>query len=85
VDLAKVVDSVESGIRAACEKGQTDKVIVFDGSYGHITCNAPMADLLRSSAPAEAGRTSGSRAGCWACWPGGRASGLCLGDCSIYR
>jgi hypothetical protein len=51
MDRAKVVDSVESGIKAACEKGQTDKVIVFDGSYGHITCNAPMADLLRSSAP----------------------------------
>ncbi|MBV9995210.1 MAG: hypothetical protein JO127_08350, partial [Caulobacteraceae bacterium] len=32
------------------EKGQTDKVIVFDGSYGHITCNAAMADFLKAHA-----------------------------------
>ena len=27
-------------------------VIVFDGSYGHITCNEPMAEVMRERAPA---------------------------------
>lgn len=51
MDRAKVVDSVGQGIAMACAKGQTDKIIVFDGSYGHITCNEPMAALLRERAP----------------------------------
>jgi hypothetical protein len=50
MDRAKVVESAEAGIRLACEKGQTDKVIVFDGNYGHINCNQPMAELLRANA-----------------------------------
>ncbi|MGE0388364.1 MAG: hypothetical protein AB7Q97_26875 [Gammaproteobacteria bacterium] len=52
MDKATVVDSVQDGIDRALAKGGTDKVIVFDGSYGHVTCNAPMADLLRARAPA---------------------------------
>jgi len=52
MDRAKVVDSLEQGVAMACEKGQTDKLIVFDGSYGHLTCNAALADLLRERAPA---------------------------------
>ena len=52
MDRAKVVDSVEQGLQMATEKGGTDKVIVFDGSYGHITCNEPMADFLKSRAAA---------------------------------
>jgi hypothetical protein len=47
-----VVPTVEEGIRVALERGNTDKVIVFDGSYGHLTVNQPMADLLRAKAPA---------------------------------
>ena len=52
MDRAKVVDSIEEGIAMACEKGQTDKLIVFDGSYGHLTCNRALADLLLERAPA---------------------------------
>jgi hypothetical protein len=52
MDRAKVVDSLEQGIAMACDKGQTDKLIVFDGSYGHLTCNQPLADLLKERAPA---------------------------------
>jgi hypothetical protein len=52
MDRAKVVGSLEQGVAMACDKGQTDKLIVFDGAYGHITCNQPMADLLRERAPA---------------------------------
>ena len=51
MDRAKVVDTLEQGIAMACEKGQTDKLIVFDGSYGHLTCNQPLADLLKERAP----------------------------------
>jgi hypothetical protein len=51
MDRAKVVDSVEAGMELAMAKGGTDKLIVFDGSYGHITCNPPMAELLRAQAP----------------------------------
>jgi len=50
MDRATVVDTVEQGIAKAMEKGQTDKLIVFDGSYGHITCNAPMAEFLQARA-----------------------------------
>jgi hypothetical protein len=52
IDRATVVDDVEQGIEMACERGGTDRVIVFDGSYGHITCNEPMAEVLRERAPA---------------------------------
>ncbi|MBV9509985.1 MAG: hypothetical protein JO303_06865, partial [Caulobacteraceae bacterium] len=50
MDRAKTVETVEAGIQQAMEKGQTDKVIVFDGSYGHVTCNAPMAEFLKAHA-----------------------------------
>lgn len=51
MDRATVVDSVEGGIEQATARGKTDKVIVFDGSYGHITCNTTMAEHLRARAP----------------------------------
>jgi hypothetical protein len=60
MDRAKVVDTVEQGIALAMDKGQTDKLIVFDGSYGHLTCNQAMADFLHERAPAvdrEVGET----------------------------
>ena len=56
IDRATTVDTVEAGIDLALERGNTDKVIVFDGSYGHVTCNTAMAELLRSRAP-EVDRT----------------------------
>ncbi len=52
IDRATVVDDVAQGIEMACTRGGTDRVIVFDGSYGHITCNESMADVLRERAPA---------------------------------
>ncbi len=50
-DRATVVDTVDQGIEMACARGGTDKVIVFDGSYGHVTGNEPMAAVLRERAP----------------------------------
>ena len=51
MDRAKVVDSLQQGIAMACEKGQTDKLLVFDGSYGHLTCSQSLADHLLARAP----------------------------------
>jgi len=48
---ATVVPTVEDGIRLAMANGGTDRVIVFDGSYGNITCNPEMANHLRERAP----------------------------------
>ena len=45
------VSTIEEGIETALKSGGTDKLIVFDGSYGHLTCNEPMAGLLREQAP----------------------------------
>jgi hypothetical protein len=56
LDRATTVQTVEDGIAQALERGNTEKVIVFDGSYGHITCNPAMAEHLRSRAP-EVDRT----------------------------
>ena len=30
---------------------QTDKVIIFDGNFGHINCSPSMAQLLMDKAP----------------------------------
>ena len=49
-DRATVVATVEEALTLATTKGGTDKVIVFDGSYGHITCNEAMAAHLRARA-----------------------------------
>ena len=50
-DRATVVPTVEEALSLAMASGGTDKVVVFDGSYGNITCNAEMAQLLRDRAP----------------------------------
>ena len=46
------VASIQEGLDLALERGNTDKLMVFDGSYGSLTVNQAMADLLRSRAPA---------------------------------
>jgi len=51
IDRAAVVPDIEAGMALACERGDTDKIVVFDGSYGHITCNQVAAHLLRDRAP----------------------------------
>lgn len=48
---ATTVDTLEEGVARALERGQTDKVLVFDGSFGHLTVNEPMAAFLRARAP----------------------------------
>jgi hypothetical protein len=50
--LMTVVDTLEEGIARACEVARTDKIIVFDGSFGHLTVSPSMAEFLRSRADA---------------------------------
>lgn len=50
-NTAKTVPDLETGMKKAHEISQTDKVIVFDGNFGHINCSPSMADLLKEKAP----------------------------------
>jgi len=51
MDRATVVPDLAQGLSMAMTRGKTDNLIVFDGSYGHLTCNEPLAELLRQRAP----------------------------------
>jgi len=42
---------LESAVSAACEKANTDKVIVFDGSLGWINLSPSMGKYLLERAP----------------------------------
>ena len=45
-------ETVEDALEAARHRGATDKCIVFDGSYDHMTVSPSMAEFLKSRAPA---------------------------------
>jgi hypothetical protein len=45
-----VVETLEEGLARACEVGVTDKIIVFDGSFGSLMVSPAMAEFLRSRA-----------------------------------
>ena len=42
-----IAEDLESALNAACEKAGTDKVIVFDGSFGRINVSPSMGKYLR--------------------------------------
>jgi hypothetical protein len=44
-------DDLESAMRSAGDVAKTDKVIIFDGTYGSINCSAAMARFLIERAP----------------------------------
>jgi hypothetical protein len=46
-----IVEDLESAVSAACEKAETDKIIVFDGSYGWINLSPSMGKYLLERAP----------------------------------
>jgi hypothetical protein len=48
---AETVPDLETAMKRAYEIAKTDKVIIFDGSFGHINCSSSMAALLREEAP----------------------------------
>jgi hypothetical protein len=48
---ARIADSLEEAMSMAIEMGGTDKVIVFDGSYGCINLSPSMAEFLTQRAP----------------------------------
>ena len=46
-----VEPTIEAALESARATGGTDKLIVFDGSYDHLTVSPSMAELLKSRAP----------------------------------
>lgn len=46
-----ICDNLSSALEAACEKADSDKVIVFDGSYGSINLSPAMAQFFKEKAP----------------------------------
>ena len=49
--LAKTAPDLTSAMEMAYDVAKTDKVIIFDGNFGHINCSPSMAALLKEKAP----------------------------------
>ena len=60
-----VVETLEEGLARACEVGGTDKIIVFDGSFGSLTVSPAMAEFLRSRADSVRRRVDGELLPMW--------------------
>jgi hypothetical protein len=54
MDLAEEAPDLETAIGAAIERGETDRLICFDGTYGAINLSPSMAEHLLEIAPASA-------------------------------
>jgi hypothetical protein len=50
-DTAKTAPDFNKAMEMAYEIYKTDKIIVFDGNFGHINCSRSMAQLLMEKAP----------------------------------
>ena len=51
IGLIKVAPDFEGAIKKAYKKARTDKVLIFDGSFGHINLSPSLADELVAKAP----------------------------------
>jgi hypothetical protein len=49
--LAKTAPDLDKAMEMAYDIAKTDKVIIFDGNFGHINCSPSMAALLKEKAP----------------------------------
>ncbi len=52
MDLSEGVETLEAAMTMAKEEAGTDKVLIFDGSFGHINLSASLAEELIKKAPA---------------------------------
>jgi hypothetical protein len=52
MDLSEAVDTLEAAMTMAKEKAGTDKVLIFDGSFGYINLSPSLAEELIKKAPA---------------------------------
>jgi hypothetical protein len=50
-EVAQTAPDLKKAMDMAYDIYKTDKVIIFDGSFGHINCSRSMADLLMEKAP----------------------------------
>jgi len=46
-----VADNLETAMEFARKLAKTDNILVFDGTFGSITCSQPMANYLMERAP----------------------------------
>ncbi len=51
MDCAQKAESLEEAMESAREFAQTDKILVFDGSFGNITLSPSLAEYLMRKAP----------------------------------
>ncbi len=51
IDLAETVPTLKQALELAIQETGTDKVLVFDGSFGHITVSPLLAQTLMAKAP----------------------------------
>ena len=49
--FANICDGLPDAMNKARETGKTDKVMVFDGTYGHMNLSESMADFLMKKVP----------------------------------
>ena len=49
--LGRTMPDLKSAMDNAYDTAKTDKVIIFDGNFGHINCSPSMAALLKEKAP----------------------------------
>jgi hypothetical protein len=49
---ARTASDLQSALKMAYDIAKTDKVIIFDGNFGHINCSPSLAGLLKEKAPA---------------------------------
>ncbi len=50
-EVAQTAPDLNKAMDMAYDIGKTDKVIIFDGNFGHINCSPSMARLLMEKAP----------------------------------
>jgi hypothetical protein len=51
MDLSESADTLEQAVSMAKERAETDKILIFDGSFGYINLSPSLADELLQKAP----------------------------------
>jgi hypothetical protein len=62
---SRVADSISAAVSLAKKISQTDNVLVFDGSFGHINLTPSMGEFLMEKAPEISRDVEQSRLPLW--------------------
>ncbi len=60
VDLSVTAETLQGAVGFARQSARTDKIMVFDGSFGHINLSPSLGELLIQKAPEVARRVEGN-------------------------